>query len=105
MVEPQTVSEVLKRLAQEGFTEDFKAHKSKLRGLTSNILVSPDDVVVEKIYRFEGETDLNDEEIIFALNCPSHAVKGTYLVAFGGMMDPKDADIVSRLEKKVNKNK
>jgi hypothetical protein len=101
MVEPQSVSQVLERLAREGYTEDFKAHKDSVRTIPKNIIIDPDDLIVDKIYRFEGETNLDDEEIIFALSCPKHALKGTYLVAFGPMMDPHDTTIVSRLERKI----
>jgi hypothetical protein len=103
MVEPQSVSQVLERLAREGYTEDFRAHKSSLRTIPKNIEISPEDVVVDKVYRFEGESDIDDEEIIFALSCPRLALKGTYLVAFGPMMDSFDADIVCRLQKKIKK--
>lgn len=103
MVEPQTVSEVLERLDREGYTEDFKAHKNCMLVLTGNIEIDPEDLVVDKIYRFEGETNLDDEEVIFALSSPRHAIKGTYLVAFGPMMDSLDAQIVQRLERKLGK--
>lgn len=101
MVEPQTVSQVLERLAREGYTEDFRAHKNGMRTIPKNVDINPEDLVVDKIYRFEGETDLDDEEMIFALSCPRHALKGTYLVAFGPMMDPFDIAIVGRLERKI----
>lgn len=100
MVEPQTVSQVLERLEREGYTEDFKAHRKGMRVIPSNIEIDPEVLYVDKIYRFEGETDLDDEEIVFALRCPVHNIKGTYLVAFGPMMDPLDSDIVQRLHNK-----
>lgn len=98
MVEPQTVSQVLERLEREGYVEDFRAHKNGLRVIPSNIEVDPENVTVDKIYRFEGETDLDDEEIIFALSAPQHKIKGTYIVAFGPMMHPIDVEIVQRLQ-------
>lgn len=103
MVEPQTVSQLLERLARDGYTEDFRAHKDSMRTIPKNFIISPEELVVDKIYRFEGETDLDDEEIIFALSCPKYNLKGTYLVAFGPMMDPHDEAIVGRLKKPIKK--
>jgi len=103
MVEPQTVSQLLERLAREGYTEDFKAYKDNMRTIPKNVVISPEELLVDKVYRFEGETNLDDEEIIFALSCPKFDLKGTYLVAFGPMMDPHDEAIVGRLKKKMKK--
>lgn len=100
MVEPQTVSDVLSRLHKEGYTADFRANNGRFTSMPGEIDMDPDQVIVDKIYRFEGETNLEDEEIIFALSCPQHNIKGTYLVAFGAKMDPLDADIVQRLKRK-----
>jgi hypothetical protein len=105
MVEPRTVSQVLEKLEKEGYTQDFRAHKDGMRMNPKNIEVEPEQLTVDKIYRFEGETNLDDEEIIFALSCSKHNCKGTYLVAFGSMMDPLDADMVQRLEKQYEKKR
>ncbi|HXW52900.1 MAG TPA: phosphoribosylpyrophosphate synthetase [Myxococcota bacterium] len=104
MVEPQTVSEVLARLAKQGYTEDFKAHKNGLWAFPKNCELDPEQLVVDKFYRFEGETNLDDEELLFALSCPSKKIKGTYLVAFGPKMDPADAQMVQRLKHQYKNN-
>jgi hypothetical protein len=103
MVEPQTVSQVIEQLSKEGYTQDFKAHNQNLLVIPRNIEIEPEQIIVDKIYRFEGETDLSDEAIIFALSCPQHNVKGTYLVAFGPMMDSQDAEIVQRFNDRYEK--
>jgi hypothetical protein len=105
MIEPESTSQVLKRLADQGYTEDFCTDKDGLKILPHNIVVDPDQIVVDKIYRFEGETDLDDEEIIFALSYPKLGLKGTFLVAFGPKMDTLDANIVLRLKKRFGLKK
>jgi hypothetical protein len=99
MMEPESVVEVLKRLAAQGYTEDFRTDKNGLKA--DNVTLDVDQVIVDKIYRFEGETNLDDEEIIFALSYPKLSIKGTLLVAFGPKMDALDAAIVQRLKKKL----
>lgn len=105
MREAQTLSQVLERLQRKGYVEDFKAYGQGMRVIPKNIMVDPETLIVDGIYRFEGETDLNEEAMIFALNCPKNNFKGTYVVAFGPMMDSADIAIVQRLKNKINNNK
>src|SRR5690242_6587789 len=105
MVEPQTVSEVIARLEKDGYTEGFKSHKEVMRIFPKDIEIDPEDLIVDKIYRFEGETNLDDEEIIFALSCPKLNIKGTYVVAFGSKMDVMDTEMVHKLQRKLQGEK
>ncbi len=100
MPEADTMSAALSRLYQKGYVEDFKAQNGGLRIMSANILVDPEDVIVDAIYRFEGDTNLEDEALIFALHYPPANCKGTYVVAFGPMMDPLDNKIVQHLHRK-----
>ncbi len=101
MIEPQTLSQVLARLEQEGYTHGLKADQNgSMRVFPRDVVVDPEDLLVEKIYRFEGDTNLDDEEIIFAICCTKLGVKGTYITAFGPKIDPIDAAMVQRLHKK-----
>src|SRR5262245_19306495 len=102
MREAQTMSQVLERLQRKGYVQDFKACSHGMRVIPKNTIVDPETLVVEGIYRFEGETDLDEEAMVFALYCPNNNLKGTYVVAFGPMMDPLDVAIVQRLQKKYD---
>jgi hypothetical protein len=101
MREAQTMLELLEILFKKGFTEDFKVHNGGLKALPKNILLDPKDLLVHDSFRFEGETDLDEELIIFALECTKNALKGTYVVAFGPKMDALDQKIVQELKKKL----
>jgi DNA-binding Lrp family transcriptional regulator len=105
MREAQTMSQVLERLHRLGYVEDFKAYGQGMRVIPKNVMVDPEKLVVDEIYRFEGETDLNEEAMIFALRCPLTKLMGTYVVAFGPMMDSLDVGIVQRLSKNFNQKK
>src|SRR5277367_5889583 len=97
MQEARTISQVLERLQRKGYVENFKACTSGMRVIPMNIFVEPDKLIVDEVFRFEGETDLDEEAIIFALRCPKNNLKGTYLVAFGPMMDAQDIAVVAHL--------
>lgn len=99
MAEPMGSAQVLEKLAKKGYTGDFRSSKLGLKIWPEGMSLDPEDLVVDAIYRFEGQTDLNDEEMIFAISVPKKNLKGTYLVAFGPMMDPIDSAMVLRLKK------
>jgi hypothetical protein len=105
MQEARTISQVLEKLQRRGYSENFKACRSGMRVIPMNIFVDPEYLVVDDIFRFEGETDLDEEAIIFALHCPKNNLKGTYLVAFGPMMDAQDIAVVAHLRRNFDSKK
>ncbi|MCA9507026.1 MAG: hypothetical protein KC505_01215 [Myxococcales bacterium] len=105
MAELETISQVIERLHKRGYAQDFRALEANFHITPAGLDVEPDQVVVDAIYRFEGETNLDDEAVIFALSCPQHNCKGTYIVAFGPMMEQRDSIMVQRLNKKKMSNK
>jgi len=92
---PDTVTEALALLAAEGYSEDFN-----LRGRST---VCPrcrparelDGGVIERQFRFEGDSDPGDEAIVLGIRCPSCGSRGVLVSAYGPDADP---DLFSHLE-------
>lgn len=61
-----TILEVLEQLYRKGYTEDFRVVGQNMLVVPTRILVDPKHIVIDDIYRFEGETDLEEEAVIFA---------------------------------------
>ena len=97
MPEPETLSQALTRLEKAGYVEDFRATKDGLKAGTSGKLILPENLVVDETVRFEGESDIDDEEAIFALSEINGNLKGTYTVAFGTDMDSLAVAMVQKL--------
>jgi hypothetical protein len=98
----QTLAGSVDRLTADGFTDWFKAEAGGLRAATAGCLHSPEEMVVVEIRRFEGETNPDDEAILFALECPAHGVKGTYSVPYGASTPPADIEMIGRLRRKTS---
>jgi hypothetical protein len=94
----ETLSEVLRRLADAGYTEDYRAEAQGLKGRSNGTVHPPDRFVVDEIVRFEGDSDPSDESAVFALTSAADGTRGTFTVAYGPMMDALDADIVRLLQ-------
>jgi hypothetical protein len=73
-------------LARGGFTTDLRAVDRALRTATGEMLW-PRDLVIREVHRFEGVSDPDDTEVLFAIESVS-GVRGTLADAFGVYADP-----------------
>jgi hypothetical protein len=93
----ETVSEALRRLNTAGYADEYVAEANGLKSRSSGTIQPPERFRVDEIVRFEGDSDPSDESAIFALASEADGSKGTYTVAYGPMMDSRDAEMVRRL--------
>lgn len=77
-----TLVDVLKTLHSRGYTSDFN-----IDPLKSELLNNPGKFVIDKVYRFEGMTDPEDESVVFAISSPEKCIKGVLVNAFGVYAD------------------
>ncbi|WP_036679462.1 hypothetical protein [Daejeonella oryzae] len=96
--EYESLVDALNDLKQKGFTHDFNIHNNSLNSSQNDIVLSPKDFEIVKVYRFEGMSDPGDNSILYAISCPKHNIKGTFINAYGVYSD----DISEELLKKLN---
>jgi hypothetical protein len=93
----ETLSQAVDRLTAAGYRDDFRAEAGGLRARGTGCVHEPEALVIEEALRFEGESDPQDESLLFALRCPTHDVRGTYVVAYGPGIGALDGEMVRRL--------
>jgi hypothetical protein len=76
-------------LTRRGFTADLRAVDGTLRAATGEILW-PRDLVIREVHRFEGVSDPDDMEVLYAIESAG-GVRGTLADAFGVYADPETA--------------
>lgn len=89
---PETVTAALQCLADAGYTADFQLIDGAIRWDSRRHEGTVDAMVVEQVYRFEGESDPGDEMIVFGLHDPATGTRGTLASAFGPTADPEVLD-------------
>jgi hypothetical protein len=95
---PATVTEAVAALVADGYTTDFSvAPGGMLRCGDCDTLHDPGQALVDRIVRFEGETDPGDEAIVFALTCGGCGIKGTLVSAYGASVGVDEATVVTAL--------
>jgi len=99
----ESMQDALARLEAAGFVDEFRAQDGGLRHMEEggqharDDVMPPEQLLVREVVRFEGASDPDEQAAVFALECPSCGIKGTYTVAFGPSMSAEDADVVPRL--------
>ncbi|MFP9113271.1 hypothetical protein ACLI1A_04980 [Flavobacterium sp. RHBU_3] len=79
-----TVSKALQELAEKGYTTDFNLEEDRIK---------KEDVTIEHIYRYEGESDPGDEATVYGISIKS-GEKGVYVVSPGAYTEKKAAKIL-----------
>ncbi len=91
----ETLSEAIARLEARASATSFRAEQDgRLWAQAAERFFAPEALVVEEVVRFEGESDPDEEAILFALRSPSGDVRGTFTTGYGVGADPASAEIV-----------
>ena len=97
---PDTVTEAVALLEAEGYRDPVQL---KAEGLVCSVCgtVTPSTelahVKVDRIFRFEGESDPDDEMIVLAVSCSACHARGVIVAAYGVDVEPEKAEALRHL--------
>jgi hypothetical protein len=92
-----TVTEALKDLKLRGFTIDFNIAFDKIMCSENKICLNPNEFEIVEVYRFEGETDPGDENVVYAIESKDNTIKGTMSSAYGMYAETISNDMIAKL--------
>jgi hypothetical protein len=92
-----TLSETLNGLKQAGYLLDFNTKEDCIVCHHTNTILSPDDFEIDKVFRFEGESNPADEAIVYAISSRTFNVKGILVNGYGISSDEVSAALVEKL--------
>jgi hypothetical protein len=92
-----TVTEATRALQAEGYTGNwFATEDRRLVCGECGAEFDPENVIVDQVLRFEGQSDPDDEMIVFAVQGPC-GDRGIYSAAYGPYQSPEDIAAIARL--------
>jgi hypothetical protein len=102
MEEMTTVTEVINKLRDDGYVEDFNLQQNSLH-CTSELCSTlfHDEFVIDKVYRFEGDSDPADEATVYAISSPKYGIKGIMVNGAGIYTDELSDEMLVSL--KINR--
>lgn len=92
-----TLSQTINGLIKEGYTLDFNLQKDRAAAFDAESILSPDDFVIDKVFRFEGESDPEDQSVLYAISSPTLNVKGLLVNGYGISTDEETDHLIARL--------
>lgn len=91
MESPDTLSQVINQLRQQGYTDDLNRHDA------NPLWLDPYAYAIDNVYRFEGPTNPDDQSILYALSSVKYRVKGVLINGYGLSADAITAVIEAKL--------
>jgi hypothetical protein len=93
-----SVVEAIAALRDAGYSADFEVEAGGLvRCAECGDLHPAEELTVGATYRFEGESDPDDEEVVFGLICGHCGQRGVLVSAYGPSASEDEAVVVTAL--------
>ena len=93
-----TLTGTINELRNEGYTEDFNLQQNCLECRNGEFKVFADEFIVDKYFRFEGESNPSDSAILYAISSHSKKLKGLLVNAYGIYSEPVTDEMLEKLE-------
>lgn len=93
-----TLSETINALIKLGYNHDFNIQEECIVCHQANVKLSPDDFQIDKIYRFEGESNPDDQSILYVISSLKFNIKGTLVNGYGISSDQGTSKVIEKLE-------
>jgi hypothetical protein len=97
MTSPDTVTAALQELKQRGYTVDFNIAFDKIICSDNKICLNPHEFEIVEVFRFEGDSNPSDEEVVYAIESKDGKVKGTMTSAYGIYAESASAEMIQKL--------
>ncbi len=92
-----TLSQTINGLIKLGYTHDFNIKDECIECHQTKIVLSPDDFQIDKVYRFEGASNPDDESIVYAISSSKHNIKGVLVNGYGISADAETTKLIEKL--------
>ena len=93
----KTMSQCFNKLVKDGYTEEFKVNDKGIYSEEKQKTYKPEKVHIVNFFRFEGASDPDDNEILYAIETDD-GVKGTLTDAYGAYADARVSKFIHQVE-------
>lgn len=91
-----TVTEAVAWLQQHGYQHDFNLDKDCITHSGACRLM-PQEFEIDKTYRFEGTSNPDDEDVVYAISSNDGQIRGILTTAYGAYADGASDEMISKL--------
>ncbi len=92
-----TLSQTINALNKEGYLLDFNIKDQCIVCHSKTLKLSPKDFEIDKVFRFEGDTNPEDQSILYAISSLKFDVKGLLVNGYGISADTEVDELITKL--------
>jgi len=92
-----TLSEAVNDLQSRGYSDDLKLSEHGLICGARGLSLDPAEFEIDEFHRFEGNSDPEDQSIVYAISSRDHGVKGILVNAYGMDASAMTQELVRKL--------
>jgi hypothetical protein len=93
-----TLIEAINGLKAKGYTEDFNLRENHIDCHDGQYQLSPDEFKVDAVFRFEDNTDPDDQSVVYAISSEKHKLKGLLVNSYGIYSDAAANELIKKLQ-------
>lgn len=93
-----TLSETINGLVLIGYVHDFNLQEDCIICHQTKDALAPADFQIDKVYRFEGISDPDDQSILYAISSEKFGLKGVLVNGYGISADGATSKLIELLE-------
>ncbi len=92
-----TVVAALSGLKAKGYSLDFNIAFDKIICNENGLCLNPTEFEITEVYRFEGDSNPADEDIVYAIESKDGSIKGSLTSAYGMYADTVSTEMLKKL--------
>jgi hypothetical protein len=92
-----TLSEAINDLIKKGYTFNFNIKSDCIECAENKVQLQPDDFEIDKVFRFQEMSDVDNESILYAISSTQKNLKGLLVNAYSIYADPASAKLIEKL--------
>jgi hypothetical protein len=94
-----TLSVAINDLVKKGYTHNFNMKEEFIECVENNYQLQPEDFEVDEKHRFEENSDVDSENVLYAISSKKHAIKGLLVNAYGAYAKYASVKLVQKLNR------
>jgi len=93
--------EAIDGLRKDGYVEDFNLTQQFIEHSKGNLKLFHDEFVIDTHYRFDEDSDPENQSIIYAISSEKYKLKGILVNAYGIYSEPLTNQMLEKLSVRI----
>jgi hypothetical protein len=101
----ENLVEAIQDLKSQGYVDDLSLSHDCIECKDRQLKMYRDEFEIDGIYRFDANTDPDDESILYTVSSEKHDVKGLLINSYGIYSDESTNDLLDAIKSKASLKK